>query len=152
MATTSTLHAEGLRFDPGCLHIPNGQHKSARRLSRLLFLTMFKVAAPAAKVALATNVPNIMVAGMALALAHVAIVVVVLFVVATGAKAEYIDCISIAIELPCYVLRCRRCKGTCRRGITSVSHAEGPGFKSQCVHLCVLLKDNTKTCSTNCNN
>ncbi len=27
--------------------------------------------------------------------------------------------------------------GTWCSGITSASHAEGPGFKSQCVHLCV---------------
>ena len=27
-------------------------------------------------------------------------------------------------------------KGTWCSGITSASHAEGPGFKSQCVHLC----------------
>ena len=30
-------------------------------------------------------------------------------------------------------------KGTWCSGITSASHAEGPGFKSQCVHLCLGL-------------
>ena len=36
-----------------------------------------------------------------------------------------------------YPLRAHCCKGTWCSGITSASHAEGPGFKSQCVHyLC----------------
>ena len=48
--------------------------------------------------------------------------------------------INIANDVQRYVLRRRRCKGTWCSGITSASHAEGPGFKSQCVHICVRLR------------
>ena len=40
----------------------------------------------------------------------------------------------------CIAYRGRTAKGTWCSGITSASHAEGPGFKSQCVHSCSLLR------------